>query len=128
MNASKWLTPGICGAVAGAALLGIGGFTWGGWVTGATAHGRAMAVSRDDVVTALVPVCLNMARTDPEQAAKLKAIENAPTYLQSDALVLVGWATVPGTMTPDLDVAQACLASLDIGKASEGPENRSGEG
>ncbi|UWQ56019.1 hypothetical protein [Leisingera caerulea] len=128
MNAHKWLKPGLCGAVIGAALLGIGGFTWGGWVTGGTSHGMAVAMSRGDVVTALVPVCLDMSRTDPERAAKLKAIKDAPTYQQRDALIAAGWATAPGTMKPDLDIAQACLAALDVDKTPERPENTSGEG
>jgi hypothetical protein len=128
MNAPEWLKPGISGAVIGGALLGLGGFTLGGWVTSGTSYGMAMAMSRGDVVTALVPVCLDMAQTDPERAAKLKAIEDAPTYQQRDALISAGWATVPGSTKPDLDIAQACLASLNIGKTPERPDNTSGEG
>lgn len=62
MNAPEWLKPGINGAVIGGALLGLGGFTLGGWVTSGTSYGMAMAMSRGDVVTALVPVCLDMAQ------------------------------------------------------------------
>lgn len=69
-----------------------------------------------------------MAQTDPERAAKLKAIEDAPTYQQRDALISAGWATVLGSTKPDLDIAQACLASLNIGKTPERPDNTSGEG
>ena len=50
MNAPEWLKPGIYGAVIGAVFVGVVGFAWGGWVTGGTAHDRAMAMSQDDVV------------------------------------------------------------------------------
>lgn len=114
MNTPEWLKPGTYGALIGAALVGIVGFTWGGWVTGSTAQERAMAMSHDDVVTAMVPVCLDMARTDPDRAAKIESIRDASTYQRRDALMDAGWATPPGTEDPDRDIAQACLASLDV--------------
>ena len=77
MNTPEWLKPGIYGAMIGAAVVGVGGFTWGGWVTGGTAHERAMAMSRDDVVAGMVPVCVDMALTDPDRSAKLAAIRDA---------------------------------------------------
>jgi hypothetical protein len=90
------------------------GFTWGGWVTGGTSNDRAMAMSRDDVVASMVPVCLDMARSDPERAEKLAAIRAASTYQRRDALMEAGWATVAGTDEPDRDIAQACLAALEL--------------
>ena len=114
MNTPEWLKPGIYGAVIGAAVVGIGGFTWGGWVTGGTAHDRAMAMSHDNVVAAMVPVCLDMAQTDPDRAAKLAVIRDTQTYQRRNALMEAGWATVPGAEAPDRDIAQACLASIDV--------------
>jgi hypothetical protein len=128
MNTPEWLKPGIYGALIGAAGVGIGGFTWGGWVTGGTAHDRAMAMSRDDVVAAMVPVCLDMAQTDPNRAAKLAGIRDAQTYQRRDALMGAGWATVPGAEAPDRDIAQACLASLDVDASPERPEAAADEG
>jgi hypothetical protein len=122
MNTPEWLKPGIYGAVIGAAVVGIGGFTWGGWVTGGTAHDRAMAMSRTDVVAAMVPVCLDMAQADPDRAAKIAAIRNAQTYQRRNALMESGWATVPGAEAPDRDIAQACLASLDVDGSAETTE------
>ncbi len=114
METPEWLKPGLYGAVIGAAAIGIGGFAWGGWVTGGTAHDRAMAMSRDDVVAAMVPVCLDMARTDPERMEKLALIRDASSYQRRNALMEVGWATVPGAEAPNREIAQACLASLDV--------------
>lgn len=114
MNTPEWIKPAVYGALIGAGVFGIVGFTWGGWVTGGTAHDRAMAMSRDDVVAAMVPVCLDMARTDPDRAAKLAAIRAASTYQRRDALMEAGWATVPGAEVPNRQIAQSCLALLDV--------------
>lgn len=122
MNTPEWLKPGIYGAVIGAAAVGIVGFTWGGWVTGGTAHDRAMSMSRDNVVTAMVPVCLDMATTDPDRVAKLATIRDASTYQRRNVLMETGWATVPGAESPDRDIAQACLASLDVDAQPEQAE------
>ncbi|MDU8912971.1 hypothetical protein [Aestuariicoccus sp. MJ-SS9] len=122
MNTPEWIKPGINGAVIGAAVVGIVGFTWGGWVTGGTAHERAMAMAHDDVVAAMVPVCLDMARTDPDRAAKLVTIRGASTFQRRDALMEAGWATVPGAEAADRDIAQACLASLDVDAIPERPK------
>lgn len=119
MNTPEWLKPGIYGALIGAVFVGVVGFTWGGWVTGGTANDRAMAMSRDDVVASMVPVCLDMARSDPSRADKLATIQAASTYQRRDALMAAGWATMPGTDAPNRDIAQACLAALDVDGSPE---------
>ncbi|WP_238368675.1 hypothetical protein [Mesobacterium pallidum] len=121
MNTPEWLKPGLYGAAIGAIVVAIGGFTWGGWVTGGTAQDRAMTMSHDDVVAAMVPVCLDMAQSDPDRLAKLATIRDASRYQRRDALIEAGWATVPGAESPDRDIAQACLASLDVDSMPEQP-------
>lgn len=106
MNIPEWLKLGIYGAVIG--------FTWGGWVTGGTLNDRAMAMSRESVVASMVPVCLDMACSDPARVEKLETIRAASTYQRRDAVMAAGWATVPGTDAPDRDIAQACLAALEL--------------
>lgn len=128
MNTPEWLKPGLYGAVIGAVGVGIVGFTWGGWVTGRSAQDRAMTMSHDNLVAAMVPVCLDIARTDPDRAAKLSAIRGASRYQRRDVLMEAGWATVPGAETPDRDIAQACLASLEVDAMPEQPETAVDEG
>nr|WP_281721890.1 hypothetical protein [Nitrosomonas nitrosa] len=114
MNTPEWLKPGIYGALIGAVCVGIVGFTWGGWVTGATANDRAVAMSRSDVVASMVPVCLDKARSDPARADKLEVIRAASTYEKREAIMAAGWATMPGTDSPNRDIADACLKKLDL--------------
>jgi hypothetical protein len=128
MNGPEWLKPGFYGAVIGAVFVGVVGFTWGGWVTGGTANDRAMAMSRDDVVASMVPVCVDMARTDPARAEKLATIRGASTYQRRHALMTAGWATMPGADAPNRDIAQACLAALDVDGSPERTENAVDEG
>lgn len=114
MTTPEWLRPGLYGAATGAIILAVIGFTWGGWVTGGTANDRAMAMAHDKVVAAMVPVCLDMARSDPARTDKLTTIRAAATHQRRDAVMAAGWATMPGTDAPDRDIALACLAALEI--------------
>lgn len=123
MNTPKWLKPGIYGALIGAVFVGVVGFTWGGWVTGSTANDRATAMSRDSVAASMVPVCLDMAQSDPERAAKLETIRAASTFRRRDAVMAAGWATVPGTDAPNRDIAEACLLALDVDGLPRPAEN-----
>lgn len=72
-------------------------------------------MSHEDVIAARVPVCLDMARTDPDRIAQLATIRAAATYKQRDTVMAAGWATVPGSETPDRDLAQACMEELELG-------------
>ena len=128
MNTPDWIKPGVYGAVIGAVVVGIVGFTWGGWVSGGTAQDRAMAMAHNDVVAALEPVCLDKARTDPDRAAKLATIREASSFKRRDAVMETGWATVPGAEAPDRELAQSCLASLDVDAILERPETEADEG
>lgn len=74
----------------------------------------AMAMARDDVIAALVPVCVDISRSDSDRASKIVAIQEASSYQKRNALMETGWATVPGLEEPDRDLAQACVAALEL--------------
>lgn len=112
MNAPEWLKPGLYGAALGAAALAILGFTWGGWVTGGTARQMASAEARQQVVAALVPICLEQSRLDPQVTESLAALKDANSYQRTDVVMKTGWATMPGENDPNRSVASACAESL----------------
>ena len=114
MNTPEWLKPGIYGALIGGIFVGVVGFSWGGWMTGGSADKMANAMSRDNVIAALVPVCLDMARTDTQRAAKITTIKEASSYKRKDAVMEAGWATVPGSQSPNRELAQACIEGLNV--------------
>ncbi len=114
MNTPEWLKPGIYGALIGAVVVGVGGYSWGGWMTGGSADKLANAMARDEVIAAMVPVCLDKARTDPDRIEQLATIRAASTFKRRDAIMAAGWATIPGADSPNRDLAQACIEGLQL--------------
>jgi hypothetical protein len=114
MTSPEWLKPGLYGAVIGAIAISIVGFSWAGWMTGGNAGKLAKNQAQEEVVTALVPVCLELSRTDPDRIAKLETIKSANGFNRRKAIMDAGWATAPGKDTPDRNLATACLAGLKI--------------
>ena len=112
MNAPEWLKPGIYAAVVGATALAIIGFTWGGWMTGGDAKNMASDQSRMAVVAALVPICIEQSKQDPEASATLAKLKETSSYQRSEVLMGTGWATMPGAEKPDRLVAGACMDKL----------------
>jgi len=112
MNAPEWLKPGFVGAGIGAIALAIAGFSWGGWVTGSTAEKMANDHARQEVVAALVPICVEQSKQDPRLTETLALLQAASTYKRSDMLMEAGWATMPGSSDPNRAVASACMDKL----------------
>jgi hypothetical protein len=58
----------------------------------------------------------------------METIRAASTYQRRDAVMSAGWATVPGTDAPNRDIAQACLAALDVDGSLEPAQGAVDEG
>jgi pimeloyl-ACP methyl ester carboxylesterase len=98
--------------VLGALALAVVGFSWGGWVTGATAERMAADQARFEVVAALVPICVEQSKKDPQVAETLAQLKAASGYKRSGMLMEAGWATMPGSDDPNRQVATACMEKL----------------
>ena len=116
MNIPEWLKPGLYGAVIGAVCVGVIGFAWGGWMTASASNKMAMSMAHDDVITALVPVCVDQSKKDMNRQTTVTKIKNASSYKRRDVVMESGWATIPGTEKPNRDLAQACLTALNLDK------------
>jgi len=114
MNTPEWLIPGAVGAVLGGAILAVAGFTTFGWMTGAQADTMAQSMATDRVMAAMVPVCVERSEADPQRMGHLATIRQASGLGRRDALMATGWATMPGSPTPDRALASACLTALDL--------------
>ena len=112
MNIPDWVKPGLYGAAAGAIALAIIGFSWGGWVTGSKATQMASDKARVEVIAALVPVCLDISKRDPQVAIKVASLKDAKSYDRDDMVMKAGWATMPGALEPDRRIAAACAEKL----------------
>ena len=94
--------------VASAVLTMIIGFTWGGWVRGATAQSMASTMADEAVVKRLAPICVFESKSDPARAQKLKQLKEMSAFERGDFVKKQGWATMPGEKEPDSSVADAC--------------------
>ena len=103
---SKALVFWLC--VASAALTMIVGFTWGGWVRGATARSTAEAGAEEAVVKHLAPICVVQFQQDPAKDQKLKELRDMSAYERGDYVKKQGWAKMPGAGEVDGKVADEC--------------------
>jgi hypothetical protein len=108
--------PAFWGAVGGAVALAIVGFTWGGWVTGGKAEASATQRADAAAVVALAPVCVEKFHHAGDAAANLATLKKTDSWSQSDFIEKGGWATMPGSTSPDkvTAVARACAALLVV--------------
>jgi hypothetical protein len=102
------LSPGIWGAIAGAIVLAIVGFNWGGWVTG----GQANDMAQTAVVERLVPICVGQFNMDSNKVNKLAEMKKADSWTRGDFVAKQGWATMPGSKEADSDVAEGCAEKI----------------
>jgi len=113
MTNPEWLKPGIIGAVIGAIVLAVVGFSWAGWVTESTANKMASDQARLEVVAALVPICLEQSKMDPAVTETLAQMKETSGYKRADLIMNAGWATMPGAEDPNRSVASACVDQLE---------------
>ncbi len=112
MNIPKDTKPMIWGAIGGAVICAVLGFTWGGWVTGSTARKDQAAASQTAMVAALAPICAERFRAQGDAPAKLDALAKASSWERGNVVEKSGFAMMPGSKTTDSDVARACAEIL----------------
>jgi hypothetical protein len=95
------------------------GFSWGGWVTGATANKLAAEQASTAVVTVLTPICVEKFMQNGAAQANLVALRKiSSNWEQGQYLEKGGWATRPGATSSDYELARACAAKLIEAKAA----------
>ena len=106
--------PALWGVAAGAIALAVIGFGWGGWITSGTAEASARVRANDAVVVALTPVCVDRFQRATDASTNLLELKKADTWSRGTFVEKGGWATMPGTQTPEriTAVARACADLL----------------
>ena len=101
------------GLVVGVAATLIIGFATGVLLLGSTATKNAEAAAQAATVQALAPICAakfeEAANAENGMVANLAAVKS---WQRDSHLIEAGWATFPGGMEPDSDVAEACADLL----------------
>jgi hypothetical protein len=109
---TPWLKPAVWGAIIGAVVMMIVGFSWMGWVLGGTAERMAVERANSEVVVALTPFCIASFMHQPNAAVKLKELQAVDSWKQREFVEAGGWATTGGDKTPNSSVASACAEQL----------------
>lgn len=114
MNVPIETKPAFWGVAGGAAALAIVGFTWGGWVTGGKAEAVSLQRANNAVVGALAPVCVDRFQHATDAAATLTVLKKVDSWSQGEFVEKGGWATLPGSNSPEqvTAVAKACAQLL----------------
>ncbi|HSF06953.1 MAG TPA: hypothetical protein VLG10_14295 [Methylomirabilota bacterium] len=107
-----WLKPAVWGVIVGAVGTMIVGFSWMGWVLGATAERMAAERSSSAVIVALTPSCVARFLQQPNAAVKLAEFRKIDTWRQGQFVEEGGWATPRGDKTPNSGLAHACAEEL----------------
>ena len=116
MNIPEWLKPAAAGAVVGALAVAIGGFSFAGWVGQSTAMQMATDRAEIEVTAAMVPICVQQAKVDPEFAASMARIKEGRSYERANIMMeTTDWATMPGSDKAERNVASACIETLEAG-------------
>jgi hypothetical protein len=101
------------GAVVGAVGIAVVGFSALGWTLGSTADRIANERAEVAVVAVLTPVCVAKFEAQADAATKLVEFKKVSTsWDQSSFIEKGGWATMPGSATPNSAVAHACAEKL----------------
>jgi hypothetical protein len=120
MALPAYVQPALLGAAAGAAVLAFAGFTWAGWVTGATAERNAALRADTAVVAALAPVCVDRFDRASNATANRAALKLIDSWAQGDYIEKGGWAaSLPPERVPQ--VAKACAELLALAPVAAGP-------
>lgn len=104
----------LSGATLGAAAVAVGGFGWGGWVTGGKAAAMADRRAESAAVAALAPVCADRFQHAADVHANQAELDRVYEWSRGEFIQKGGWASLPGTRSEQqvAAVAEACAALL----------------
>ena len=112
MKIHPGIKPAVWGAAVGAIGIFIVGFSSLGWTFSGTAEQMANQRAEVAVVAALAPICVAQFEAQADAAIKLVAFKKIASWNQRSFVEKGGWATMPGSNTPNSAVAGACAEKL----------------
>jgi len=113
MNILQSIKPVLWGAVFGAAVISMVGFSYMGWTLRSTAERLAAERVESAVVRILAPMCVAKFQQQVNAAAKLIEFKKAAAWDQRTLVEKSGWAAMPGTDQTDSAVVAACAEKID---------------
>lgn len=122
MFKSESLTRLAQGAVVGGIATMIIGFTWGGWVSGKTAEASAVQRINSALVQAYGPVCIERFKQQANVEQKWAELAKVESYRRDSYIKETGFATPPGSTSPNPAIADACADALSKVIAMQSPD------
>jgi len=99
---------GVAGAVIALAVVFVTGFA----VRSDTAEQMARTAARDASTGVLVPICVAQAAADPDGELRVAELVAADRWKRAEHVRDWGWATMPGTTSPNTLIAADCAAAI----------------
>ena len=107
------LTRLLQGAAAGFLATVVIGFGGGGWMLASTAKKMADQSTSSAVVAALAPICVDKFQHATDAKSTLAELKLVYSWKRDSFIEKGGWATFPGTESPNNNVAEACAKMLN---------------
>ncbi|NQW02354.1 MAG: hypothetical protein HQ483_21800 [Rhodospirillales bacterium] len=102
----------LWGAVGGAIVMAIVGFSWGGWVTENKASIMSAQAADIAVLARLTPICVSQYRQDTDKVEKLAAFKELNNWDKGAYVSDQGWSLIPGEKETDSNVSRDCALAL----------------
>lgn len=99
------------------------GFTWGGWMTGASARKAVTQASYDARADMAAAICVSRFDASPDHVANLAALKGTDTWRRDDYMAKGGWLKIDGLESDISGASSLCVQRLleakpDLKKAS----------
>lgn len=109
-----WTKPAVLGGIVGAIAITITGFSADWVVSKGDAMRQAERQANQEVISALTPICVTQFKqlAQAKKQTHLAALEDKGSWEQGSYVEKQGWATMPGSQSPNDDVAEACAEAL----------------
>lgn len=105
----------IWGAVAGAAMITVFGFGWGGWKTQGKTDEYANQKVAAALQVAMTPVCIDMFKKDSKFKENMVELKKSDEWARGTFIEKGGWGKLPGANDLDADTTKACALALIAG-------------
>jgi len=102
----------VWGIAVGMAVLLIVVFSTGWMVTSGSARNKAEQIAKKAVVDNLAPICVAQFLQDPNRKERLEELKEMKFWQRGDYVKKSGWATMPGSESPNHEVAEECARRL----------------
>jgi len=104
--------PVLWGAVAGAVILSVVGFSFSGWHTASQTDAIASVKVATALTAAMAPVCATAFKQDGKYAANLVELKKTDEWSRSNLIEKGGWGKMPGVAKLDTETTRSCAALL----------------